>query len=126
MRFWGILYGVIRKKLGIFLCLIGLGFSILCPSVCAAKDLPQRSEHDCCTTQSHKPTHNTCSNSCNLYKDTIAPDQVHFPQVDLFYVAITFVSPIIPSFESYVSNFVTVIDRPPGHLIFLNTIRLQC
>lgn len=116
-----------RHRLGILACLIGLGIAVLCPSICVAQNLSQGSKHDCCTTQTpHKATQDTCSNSCNLHKDTIIPDQVNFPHVDLFYVAITFASPSIPSFESYASSFVTVIDRPPGHLIFLNTIRLQC
>lgn len=115
-----------RKKLGVFLCLMGLGFSILCPSICIVQNLSQSPKHDCCATQSHNSTPDTCSNSCNLYKDASIPDHVNFPQVDLLYVAIIFASPLIPSFESYVSNLVPVIDRPPDHLIFLNTIRLQC
>ena len=115
------------KKIGIVICLVGLGFNILCPSICAAKELSHKSNtHSCCTTQSSHSQSESHSHNCNLHQESLVPEAIHLPALDLYPLSSIAISLSIPHFFSFIPIPVPELSRPPSHLRFLKTIRIQC
>lgn len=119
-----------KMKLALLVAIVGLGLSILCPTLCAANEITRANttQHKCCpATKSHQPEL-TCTDTCYIESEGIKFVHVHIP----FIVPVFPISQIewpsfIPTFKLTTSPHVYIASHgPPGHLVFLNTIRMQC
>lgn len=114
-----------KMKLAALFCFIGLGVAILCPTICAAKELSAPKQHNCCSTTSTSQNSH-CSNGCSIHTQSLLPDHVHLPQLDYIYTSIIPAPVFSINITSLYSSLVTEYVRPPDHLLFLKTIRIQC
>ena len=115
-----------NRRLFIFGCLLVLGLALICPSLCMGSALANADAHSCCSTSSPSANETGCTTLCSLHQDLLVPGYVDVPQLDVYCFAVIPFSLLSRTSEFYFSAWVPDVIHPPGHLVFLRTIRLLC
>ena len=119
-----------KTRLVIVFCAIALSIGIICPGLCTVMAMEATpNQMECCGANQHTKhgiNEDLCTSLCGSQHEVVSAVPDFNPQFNLVVVAVFGWPEHVLHFENGYKFQYLESHHPPGHLVFLRTIRIQC